>query len=91
MASLGEAAEGGTNEEFSDIIKWRSGKCVFSFLIVFFFSSHKQGETSVATTCHSKVLGKGIRHLAAAFLAARWWERSLKGKSDRARNALVHG
>lgn len=25
MASLGDTAEGGTNEEFSDIIKWRSG------------------------------------------------------------------
>lgn len=28
MASLGDTAEGGANEEFSDIIKWRSGMLV---------------------------------------------------------------
>lgn len=28
MASHGDAAEGGANEEFSDIIKWRSGGCI---------------------------------------------------------------
>lgn len=30
MASLGDTAEGGTNEEFSDIIKWRSGLFIFT-------------------------------------------------------------
>lgn len=39
MASLGDTAEGGANEEFSDIIKWRSGMLVhpniypYSFII----------------------------------------------------------
>lgn len=29
MASQGDSAEGGINEEFSDIIKWRSGMLVY--------------------------------------------------------------
>lgn len=33
MASHGDTAEGGANEEFSDIIKWRSG--MFSIVLAF--------------------------------------------------------
>lgn len=32
MASLGDTAEGGPNEEFSDIIKWRSGMSVYLYI-----------------------------------------------------------
>lgn len=31
MASHGDSAEGGINEEFSDIIKWRSGMLVYLY------------------------------------------------------------
>lgn len=44
MASHGDAAELGTNEEFSDIIKWRSGKCFFFFFIWIFFTCTRQDE-----------------------------------------------
>lgn len=32
MASQGDSAEGGINEEFSDIIKWRSGMLVYLYI-----------------------------------------------------------
>lgn len=46
MASHGDKAEGGTNEEFSDIIKWRSGKYFDEICI------HCRDETDIARQCY---------------------------------------
>lgn len=45
MATHGDIAEGGTKEEFSDIIKWRSGMFYIVFRVICMLSSVG------ATTC----------------------------------------
>lgn len=41
MASHGDNAEGGVNEEFTDIIKWRSGMLVYLYIFAeLFYSSY---------------------------------------------------
>lgn len=47
MASHGDTAEGGTNEEFSDIIKWRSGKYFDKNL-----HTHCRDGTGIARICY---------------------------------------
>lgn len=37
MASQSDSAEGGINEEFSDIIKWRSGMLVYIYIFAELF------------------------------------------------------
>lgn len=37
MASHGDNAEGGVSEEFSDIIKWRSGMLVYLYIFAELF------------------------------------------------------
>lgn len=87
MASHGDVAEGGANEEFSDIIKWRSGMFIFFKLVV---PLNSPGVKRLQGSASSSL--RGLNEYVS-LQNKEWFVVRAKGlfSKSSARNPVVHG